>query len=114
MSWEIDREMTRHRVVNPFELTEFDSWVNEATRKDINSIIDKYGDGVFGLKFWKWTILKRKNLCDVCNFGVDLIFKEEQLEEVKSIISKYENREIDNREIVDKLFDMALYIAVWV
>ena len=112
--WEIDKEMVKHRIVNPLDLTEFDSWVNEATRKDINSIVDKYGDGVFGLEFWKWTILKGEKLRDVCNFGVDLIFKEEQLEEVKSLISKYENREIDNREIVDKLFDMALYIAVWV
>ena len=112
--WEIDKEMAKHRIVNPLDLTEFDSWVNEATRKDINSIIDRYGDGVFGLKMWKWDVLRGKELRDVGNFEVDLVFRKDRMERVKNLISKYENREIDERKIVDELFDQALYVATWV
>lgn len=112
--WEIDKEMAKHGIVNPLDLTEFDGWVNDATRRDINSIIDKYDGRVFGLKFWDWKILKGNDLRDVGNFEVDLVFTEEQMEEVKEIIDKYRNRKINDMDIIDELLNRALYVAMWV
>jgi len=119
--WEIDKEMAKRGVVNPFELTEFDSWVNEATRKDINSLVDKFGNNVFGLKFWDWIILKGNELRNICNFGVDIVFLKKDLEKVKEAIEEYRksvekkgwNQKLD-KQIVDKLFSLALYSAMWV
>ena len=117
--WEIDKQMLRHRVTNPFELTEFDQWVNDATRKDINSLVER-GE-VFGLKFWSWKIVEGEQLKDAKNFEIDLVFRKKDMDRVKQIIEDYESSKKENgatydlqRSVIDKLFDLAIYTAMWV
>jgi len=109
--WEIDRKMAEHGV-SVLDLTEFDQWVNEATRKDINRIISE--SDVFGLKFWTWDILERHELKNAGNFDVDVILRKEDKEKVLELIGQYKNRKITAKEIVDAIFDMAIYVCTWV
>jgi len=109
--WEIDRKLMEHGKT-PLDVTEFDQWVNEATRKDINKIVSE--KDVFGLKFWTWDILERNELKNVGNFGVDVILKRRDREKILELIEKYKNGKISAREIVDIIFDMAVYVCEWV
>ena len=97
-----------------FELSEADNWVNDATRKALNFIADTLGDRVFGLQFWKWRFFKSDELRNAPNFSIDLIFLEEDRPQVEQLIQQYENRQIDNHQIVYKLFDLAIYNCTWV
>ena len=113
---EIESELTKEllkRGLSPIELTEFDQWVNDATRKDINKIVNK-NKNVFGLQFWTWRVLEGEELIDAKNFSVDVILKEEDRGKVDELINQYESKEIDSVEIVNRIFDMAVYVAIWV
>ena len=113
--------MKKRGIRSPWDLTEFDmEWVNPATRKDIQEVSEKHEGKVFGLKFWDWTILRGKELLDCYNFGVSLIFKDEDEAKVKKIIEDYEAEKnkkwstgID-RKIVDTLHDLAVDSCTWV
>jgi len=109
---EITKEMIKRRA-NPFDLTEFDQWVNEATRKDIKRIVRERKD-VFGLKFWDWKILEGEELENAGNFSVDVILDKKDKRKVLELIEKYEKGEITDREIVDRIFDLAIYDCLWV
>ena len=110
--WEIDREMDRRGVKSPLDLTEFDNWVNEATRRDIRKIASERE--VFGLKVWEYRIISREELMSAGPFEVDLIFLEEDREKVLALIEKHKRKEIDDCEFVKRLFDMAYYDCLWV
>ncbi|MHA1506373.1 MAG: hypothetical protein ACTSR0_04190 [Candidatus Asgardarchaeia archaeon] len=115
--WEIDKELIKRRK-NPFDLSEFDTWVNVATIRDLKRLIKE--QDVIGLKIWEFKIVKREELKNyICNFGIDLIFKAEDEEKVKEIIKQYhENERKDwykaTMDYIDELFDLAVYICVWV
>lgn len=109
--WEVDKWMREHRVT-PFDLTEFDQGINDASRKDINNLLST--DRVIGLKFWSWKILRGEQLRDVCNFDVDVILRAEDEGKVRDLIGKYENREISDKQVIDAIFDLAVYIPIWV
>ena len=110
---ELARSMSE-RGVSPFDLTEFDQWVNDATRTDIENVGRKHDFKVFGLKFWSWTKKRGRELLDVKNFEVDLIFRDEDETKVDEIIRKYERGEIDAKKAVDELFDLAVMDCMWV
>jgi len=92
-----------------FDLEEFDEWVNDATRADL----EQFKEGYFGLQFWTWKMYKAP-FSEVKNFQFDVVLKEEDKEKILEAIKKYESREIDSREVVDKIFDLAVYVCVWV
>ena len=111
---ELAKRMIEHGVVSPFDLTEFDQWVNDATRKDIENVARKHDFKVFGLKFWSWKKKRGRELIGARNFEVDLIFREEDEEKVDELIGKYEQGKIDSVSIVNKLFDLAIEACTWV
>jgi hypothetical protein len=114
---ELEKEMERHGVRNPWLLTEFDQWVNDAMRKDIENIVEREGGEVFGLKLWTWEILSADKLKEVCNFGVDLIFRVKDKDKVLKIIDEEAKKpfSMDNtRKTVDKLFSLAILSCTWV
>ena len=110
--WEIDKEMDERGILNPLDLTEFDSWVNKATRRDINKIIEKHK--AFGLKVWEYEIIPPEKLKNAPTFSVDLIFLEKDREKVLELIQKHKNHEIDDYDFVKKLFEIAFYSCTWV
>jgi len=113
--------MQAHGIKNPFDLTEFDQWVNDATRKDIETIAAQHGWNVFGLKMWReWTKIRGKDLQGALNFSVDYIFKNEDEKKVDQIIVNYKwkvkknwSQKLDS-ETVDKISKLAIHVCCWV
>jgi hypothetical protein len=110
------------RKISAWSLTEFDAeWVNPATRKDIQFLVEEFKGQVFGLKFWKWKFIKDINeLKDCPNFEIDLIFQNQHEERVRQIIDDYEKRRGQgwsvklDEEVIDSLFKLAEYSCTWV
>lgn len=117
---ELARQMEARGISNPWSLTEFDQWVNEATRKDIETLAERHGFKVFGLKMWTWEKIHGKDLVGALNFSVDLIFKNEDEAEVDRLIRGYMEQTKRNwnmkadKKLVDKLFTLALHSCTWV
>jgi len=111
---ELAKRMIEHGVVSPFDLTEFDQWVNDATRKDIENVARKHDFKVFGLKFWSWKKKRGRELIGARNFEVDLIFRDEDEPKVDALIKKYKKREINEMKVVNELFDLAVMDCLWV
>jgi len=108
-------EMEKRGISDPFDLTEFDQWVNDATREDIKAAVKKENGRVFGLKMWTWEIVPAESLLKgVCNFGVDLVFRESDREKVMKIIEEGEKNLMEARTIIDRLFDLAVMSCLWV
>ena len=113
-------EIKEHRINSLFDLQETDQWVNDATRKEINWILDNYNDGrIFGVNDL-YSIVEKENLRDARNFSVKLLFKEEKRNQVKTIIDDY-TTERTNKEFIDflpkffkSLIDLSCYCCVWV
>lgn len=114
------REMKRRGIKNPFELTEFDQWVNDATREDINILAEKHL--IFGLKLWDFVIIDRNDLKDICNFGVSFIFRSKDRSKILNIIKSYKNHKkrfsgfnmMKTQQAVENLIKLAIYSCVWV
>jgi len=110
--------MKEHGISNPWNLTEYDQWVNDATRKDIKDIVERNNGQVFGLKIWSWKEIEAEHLKEVCNFDVDLIFKNEQRTQVRELIAAYKKRTTwsmkADKQLVDQLFDLAILSCTWV
>jgi len=115
---ELAKQMKEHGISNPWNLTEFDQWVNDATRKDINDAVERNNGQVFGLKIWSWKEIEAENLKDICNFDVDLIFKNKHRTKVRKWIEAYKKRKAwsikADKQLVDKLFDRAILYCTWV
>jgi len=111
---ELAKEMLKRGIASPFDLTEEDKWVNNATRKDVENVAREHNSKVFGLKFWSWKKKRGKELLDVKNFEVDLIFKDEDEAKVDKIISEYENGKKDTVKTINELFDLAILDCFWV
>jgi len=109
----IDKALARHNV-SPFDLTEFDQWVNDATRKDVKEIAASCR--VFGLKIWDYEIIEGEALRSgpVYNFSVDLLFFEDKRKLVKALMDRYKRGEMDDMKFIHQLFDEALYVCMWV
>jgi len=111
--------MKAHGITNPWNLTEFDQWVNDATRTDIETTAEQHNYEVFGLKLWgEWKKIRGRDLVGARNFSVDLIFKNEDETKVDEFISKYMKRKKwtmkGAKEIVDQLSELALMLCTWV
>jgi len=120
--------MADHGITDPFDLTEFDQWVNDATRKDIETTARQNNFEVFGLHMWKpWTKIRGKDLTTVppvYNFSVGLIFKNSDEPKVDEIIKNYEqkvagkewDKEMSNlaTKTVNSLHKLAIETCLWV
>jgi hypothetical protein len=109
--------MKERGIRNPWMLTEFDQWVNDATRKDIENTVEKEGGEVFGLKVWTWEIIPAEQLKDICNFGVDLIFRNHDKEKVFRVIDEEAKKPFSmaaTKKLVDELFKLAVLSCTWV
>ena len=112
--WEIVRQMKQRKVYNPLKLTEFDQWVNDATRKDINFLLDQYDGELFGLKIWEMEILEGEELRDCRNFSVSYIFLKKHRHAIETLINDYKADKIPTLSFLDKLGKLAVYTAWWV
>ena len=92
-----------------WELTEFDEWVNDVTRDDLS----QFDKGYFGLEFWTWKVYEAP-FRDVKNFQFSMVFRNKDRKKVFEIIEKYERGEIDARECVYQISDLAVYHCIWV
>jgi len=92
-----------------WELTEFDQWVNDITRDDLL----QFGKGYFGLEFWTWKVYEAP-FQDVKNFQFSMVFRNKDKKKVFEIIEKYKKGEIDARECVYQISDLAVYHCIWV
>jgi hypothetical protein len=114
---ELAREMKERGITNPWDLTEFDQWVNDATRRDIENTVEKEGGEVFGLKVWTWEILPAEKLKGIYNFGVDLVFRNNDKDKVLMIIDEEGKKPFNmatTKRLVDELFKLAIMSCTWV
>ena len=114
---ELAREMKERDITNIWELTEFDQWVNDATRKDIENTVEKEGGDVFGLKVWSWEMLPAEKLKGICNFGIDLVFRNKDRAKVLKLIDEEAKKPFSmaaTKKLVDKLFKLAILSCMWV
>lgn len=112
--------MKAHGITNPWDLTEFDQWVNDATRKDIETTAEQHNYEVFGLEMWQWKKIRGRDLVGALNFSISLIFKNEDEPKVDQIINKYKEESEKNwsmkldMKTVDDLHALALMSCTWV
>jgi hypothetical protein len=109
--------MKAHGITNPWDLTEFDQWVNDAIRTDINTVAEQHNYEVFGLEMWKWKKIRGRDLIHTLNFSVDLIFKNQDEPKVDSLIQRHKRRKWSmkaDKRLIDKLFAIALISCTWV
>ena len=115
-------ECKSHNVNNLHELKETDGWVNDATRREINWILDTQGD-VFGLtegENGNWHAVEPCDLRDAKNFSVKVIFRESKRDKIASIVQEYNcNRpykfDMDYMALfIKNIFDMSMYSCIWV
>jgi len=129
---ELAKQMEVHGITNPWDLTEFDQWVNDATRTDIVATAEQHNYEVFGLELWgQWKKIRGRNLVDALNFSVDLIFKNEDEAKVDKLIGEYDEQTRKKwstekyavavasisditKKLVDQLFELALMSCTWV
>jgi hypothetical protein len=109
---EFEREL-RRLGRSYFDITEFDVSLNDATRRDINRILDS-GYAVFGLKMWDFRFLSPQELRNAGNFSVDFIFLEKDRSTVEKLIEDYKARKIAVEAFIKKLCDLAVYDCWWV
>lgn len=116
---ELCKEMIKHHV-DGTELREDQFYINDATRKDLQSIAEKNNFEVFGLKCWRgWQITEAKKLGESFNFQVDYVFSNQDKDKVYQIILTYE-KEISKGysskvtwDCVNALSELALMECVW-
>jgi hypothetical protein len=99
----------RKRGVNFYDLTEYDQWVNDATRKELEQFDKNY----FGLEFWTWKIYPAP-FKDVKTFQFHVVIRNKHKERVLKIIDDYKNGRIDSCECVKLIFKLAVYSCFWV
>jgi len=126
MEWEIDKEMRKLGIRDPCDITEYHQSLNDATRRDINGLLDRYGGKIIGLELWSFRILRGEELRNVCNFGVSYIFREEQEGEIRRAVEEYRRKQEELRKIgcafdvestaefLERLRRLALYDCLWV
>lgn len=122
MKWEIDRVMKQKVVNSPFELTEFDTDINDATRLDIANI--KKEKEVFGIKF----IGENKNNAKIVdcnnlyNFGVNEIIEEKNRKKIESMINSFNKKSYKSlstylkkyAQFIEKIQKLSIYTCIWV
>lgn len=116
----LTKAMQLQHINSPFQLTEFDGWVNDATREDIATLAKQ--SKVFGLKLWTYKELRGEQLTECYNFDVNYLFKESDHDQVKKLIDDYIS--IDNQvprldqletiKFLDALGKLTLYSCIWV
>jgi len=124
--------MKAHGITNPWDLTEFDQWVNDATRADIATTAEQHNYEVFGLELWgEWKKIRGRDLVGALNFSVDLIFKNTDEAKVDKLIAEYDEQTRKKwstkkyaaavacisdatKKLVDQLFELALTSCTWV
>jgi hypothetical protein len=109
-----EKEMIKRGIKNYFELTEFDTWVNEIEREVINKLLKEYENKLFGLVLWEFKFLESFELKNVLNFGVNYIFKLKDKEKVLNLIKEYQDKKIKDIDFLNQLSDLAVYIPLWV
>ena len=102
-----------------FDLTEYDSeWVNEATKKDVLEIAEKYNYKVFGISMWNWNIVIGEDLKNIKSFDIDYLFKLEDYEKLKKTIDKFEDLRIKTipfiNEFINTIENLSIFSCIWV
>ena len=113
-------EEMKQRNANFYDLQETDQWVNEATRSEINYILDH--NKVFGVNQGDngYHFVEPCKLRDSKNFSVKLLFKEDKREEITIIIQNYNCAKVEDfnmnmlAEFIKNLFDNSCYCCIWV
>jgi len=110
----VAKALAEHRVRSIYDISEFDNWINVAQRKDINELLDKRGEeNVFGLKLNPLGVIPGSKLRDICNFGVDYVFSNEEGVPIRVGLAMYENKE-NYVKMLDALDKLALETCIWV
>lgn len=93
--------------------------INGKTRSDIIEIIEERNNNIFGLKLYNLDIIEDLENTKLYNFSVDMLFKNENKEEVKKYIDWYNKNKNDINyqdlylKLLEKLEDISIYNCVW-
>jgi len=108
------KEMKRRGIRDPFDLTETDQWVNDATRVDIKAVYEKESGHVFGFDLWTGVKIRGDELLNCPNFGCAVIVREENEAKVDESYAAYKKGELTADKYIDTVFDLAAMSATWV
>ena len=120
---EVSKEMAKRGIRSPFDLTEMDQWVNDASRRDIRRMYIEQDGLVFGLETWTRKKVRGVQLLNLKNFEVDALFKLEDEEKVDELHRNYDSGQMNQRtpqdrsaasKLVNSLHKLALDVATWV
>jgi hypothetical protein len=99
--------------VSIFELTEFDQWVNEATREDLRMLYDLTNGDIFAIDYDLKEIIEDKDMIlNAKNFSIRAIYLNKDKEKVKELLKKRDK--IDLRKFLDKILGLSVYCCLWV
>jgi len=115
MGWqefEINREFERLGIT-PFQATEFDQSLNDATRYDINRFVEEYGDDIMGISLWDFKLMRGEELRDALTTSVSYLFKADDLGRVISAICAYEKNK-DTMAFLNEIEAISIYCCFWV
>ena len=110
--FEITKEFKRLRIT-PYEATEFDQSLNDATRRDINRFVDEYGNNIMGVSLWDFKMMQGEELRDALNFSVNYLFKADDLERVTGVIDAYKEHK-NAKMFLDEMEMISVYTCFWV
>jgi len=110
--FEIDREFERLGIT-PFQATEFDQSLNDATRHDINRFVDEYGDDIMGISLWDFKLMRGEELRDALTSSVSYLFKADDLGRVISAIHAYKKNK-DTIAFLNAIEAISIYCCFWV
>ena len=108
------KEMKRRGIRDPFDLTETDQWVNDATREDIRAVYETEGGRVFGFDLWTGVKIRGDKLLNCPNFGCAVIIRDENEAKVNESYATYKKGELTSNKYIDSVFDFAAMSATWV
>ena len=111
-------EAKKHGVNSFYDLKETDDWVNDATRKEINWILNN--KKVFGVNEGQngYHFIETYELRDARNFSVKLLFDESKRNKIAEIVQSHNCQTGFNMDLLAKfikiLFDNSCYVCTWV
>jgi hypothetical protein len=105
-------KMNKYKV-GIFDITEFDQWVNEATREDLRMLYDLTNGDIFAIDYDLKEIIEDKEMIlNAGNFSIRAIYLNKDKEKVKELLEKKDK--MDLRKFLNRILGLSVYCCLWV
>jgi hypothetical protein len=105
-------KMNKYKV-SIFDITEFDQWVNEATKEDLKVLYELTNGDIFAVDYDLKEIIEDKDMIlNAKTFSIRAIYLNKDKEKVKELLRKRDKMDLKN--FINKILDIAIYCCLWV